>query len=107
MTRGYEKTIWKRSNEGQRLPECQTDRPPLNDSTSFLTSHFLSLSNARGEMWLELEFPLAGEAEQQENEREGKQEANGSRFTQAEGLLARLHVPLGPFTPSGFFTSRK
>lgn len=32
-----------------------------------------SLSNARGEMWLKLEFPLAGEAEEQENEREGKQ----------------------------------
>lgn len=50
-------------------------------------------------MWLKLEFPLAGEAEKQENEREGKQEANGSQFTQAEGLLAHLHVPLSPLHP--------
>lgn len=45
-----------------------------------LTSHFLSgphSSKAQGEMWLKLEFPLAGEAEKQENRREGKEKERG------------------------------
>lgn len=53
-------------------------------------------------MWLKLEFPLAGEAEKQENrgttkrERERERPTNSSPFTQAEGLLAHRYVLLSP-----------
>lgn len=49
-------------------------------------------------MWLKLEFPLAGEAEKQENRGRGekKRDSSGSRFTQARGLLAHPCVRLSP-----------
>lgn len=51
-------------------------------------------------MWLKLEFPLAGEAEKQENRGRGQtqraRETNSSRFTQAKRLLAHLCVVLIP-----------
>lgn len=57
-------------------------------------------------MWLKLEFPLAGEAEKQENRGRGKKEkerergeTNSSQFTQEKGLLAHL-CHSQPFTLS-------
>lgn len=41
------------------------------------------------EMWLKLEFPLAGEAKKQESQGRGqseREETNGSQFTQAKGF---------------------
>lgn len=46
-------------------------------------------------MWLKLEFPLAGEAEKQENRGRGEtEETKSSQFTQAKHLLAHLHALL-------------
>lgn len=61
---------------GSEKQETKCNRQTQAQWFNFLlTSHFLSSllsSKAQGEMWLKLEFPLAGEAEKQESKGRGK-----------------------------------
>lgn len=84
------RAIWKKRsgswNEGVRDRGCQKvqQTDPAQWFNFLLTSHFLSglySSKAQREMWLKLEFPLAGVAEKQENRGRGEREKERERLT--------------------------
>lgn len=95
-------------NEGSKDMDCQKVRPTVRTPWfNFpLTSYFLSglhFSAPQREMWLKLEFPLAGEAEKQENRGRGeRRRLHSPEFTQAKHLLTHLYLPLIHLHPGSF-----